>query len=179
MRGRTSSSRAGRTIEWTRAARKQRVSENARKRGATTSPKASPTSPTRRKGKPKNYATSRRRGPIRARNPFNDLPLASGTSIFVRGDAEWLAVGTVKNSPRPVRACLSDLGRDARIFNDGEVVQLLRDAIEQEGTQIAFAKRHGINRTLLNEVVNGKRHASEPILKALGLHKVYAFDQNK
>jgi hypothetical protein len=88
-------------------------------------------------------------------------------------------VGTVKNSPRPVRTRLSDLGRDARIFDDGEVVQLLRDAIEKEGTQMAFAKRHGINRTLLNEVVNGKRHASEATLKALGLHKVYAFDQTK
>ena len=31
----------------------------------------------------------------------------------------------------------------------------------------------------LNEVVNGKKHASGPILKALGLHKVYAFDQDK
>jgi DNA-binding transcriptional regulator YdaS (Cro superfamily) len=56
---------------------------------------------------------------------------------------------------------------------------LLKVAIEQEGNQTAFAKRHGINRTLLNEVANGKRHASGPILKALGLRKVYALDQNK
>jgi hypothetical protein len=112
-------------------------------------------------------------------NHLIDLPLASRIPILVQGDAAWLAVGTTKNSPRTVRTCLADLGSDARIFDDGEVVQLLRDAIEQEGSQIAFAKRHGINRTLLNEVVNGKRHASGPILKALGLRKVYALDQDK
>lgn len=44
---------------------------------------------------------------------------------------------------------------------------------------MAFAKRHGINRTLLNEVANGKRQVSGSILKALGLRKVYALDQNK
>jgi hypothetical protein len=98
---------------------------------------------------------------------------------LVRGDAAWLAVDTAKNSPRTVRTCLTDLGSDARIFDDGEVLQLLRVAIEQEGNQMAFAKRHGINRSLLNEVANGKRHASGPILKALGLRKVYALDQDK
>jgi hypothetical protein len=108
-----------------------------------------------------------------------DLPLASRTPILVRGDAGWLAVGMVKNPPRSVRTCLSDLGSDGRFFDDGEVIQLLRVAIEQDGNQMAFAKRHSINRTFLNEVVNGKRPASGSILKALGLHKVYAFDQNK
>jgi hypothetical protein len=88
-------------------------------------------------------------------------------------------VGTAKNSPRPVRTCLTDLGSDARIFDDGEVVQLLKVAIEREGNQMAFAKRHRINRSFLNEVANGKRPASGPILKALGLRKVYALDQEK
>jgi hypothetical protein len=108
-----------------------------------------------------------------------DLPLASRTPILVRGDAAWLAVGTAKNSPRPVRTCLTDLGSDARIFDDGEVVQLLKVAIEREGNQMAFAKRHRVNRSFLNEVANGKRPASGPILKALGLRKVYALDQEK
>jgi len=50
---------------------------------------------------------------------------------------------------------------------------------EQEGNQMAFAKRHGINRTLLNEVANRKRRASGSILKALGLRKVYALAQDR
>ena len=87
-------------------------------------------------------------------------------------------VGTTKNSPRPVRACLSDLGSDTRVFDHGEVVQLLKAPIEQEGNQMAFAKRHGLNRTFLNEVANGKRAASGSILKALELRKVYALDRD-
>ena len=118
-------------------------------------------------------------GTVRAHNPVIDLPLASRTSILVRGDAAWLAVGTTKNSPRTVGTCLTDLGSDARIFDDDAVLQLLRVAIEQEGSQMAFAKRHGINRSLLNEVTKGKRHASGPILKALRLRKVYALDQDE
>ena len=99
--------------------------------------------------------------------------------ILVRGDATWLAVGTAKNSFRPFRTCLSDLGSEGRIFDDSEVVQLLKAAIDQEGNQMAFAKRHGINRTLLNEVANRKRRASGSILKALGLRKVYALAQHR
>ena len=106
------------------------------------------------------------------------LPLANGMPILVRGDATWLAVGTAKNSFRPFRTCLSDLGSDGRIFDDSEVVQLLKAAIDQEGNQMAFAKRHGLNRTFLNEVANGKRPASCSILKALGLRKVYALERD-
>ena len=106
------------------------------------------------------------------------LPLTNGTPILVRGNAAWLAVSTVKNSTRPVRTCLSDLGKDGRIFDDSEVVQLLKAAIEQEGNQMAFAKRHGLNRSLLNEVANGKRPVSESILKALGLRRVCAVDRD-
>jgi hypothetical protein len=65
------------------------------------------------------------------------------------------------------------------IFDDGEVVQLLRAAIEQEGNQMVFAKRYGIGRTYLNQMANGKRPVSGAILKALGLRKVYALDQDK
>jgi hypothetical protein len=88
-------------------------------------------------------------------------------------------VGTANKSPRPVRTRLTVLGGDVRIFDDAEIVQLLKVAIEQEGNQTAFAKRHSINRTFLNEVVNGKRPASDSILTALGLRKVYALDQHK
>jgi hypothetical protein len=33
------------------------------------------------------------------------------------------------------------------IFDNDEVIQLLRAAVEREGSQNAFAKRHGIDRT--------------------------------
>jgi hypothetical protein len=65
------------------------------------------------------------------------------------------------------------LGSVEFVFEDDDVVQLLRDAIEREGGQVAFAKHHGVNRTYLNMVLNGKRPMGDAVAEALGLHKVY------
>jgi hypothetical protein len=81
-----------------------------------------------------------------------------------------------KKSPELGATCLSDLGSHQLVFDEREVVQLLRAAIEREGNQVAFAKRHGLERSHLNMVLNGKRPVSSNIVKALGLHRVYAFD---
>jgi hypothetical protein len=59
------------------------------------------------------------------------------------------------------------------VYNDHEVLDLLRIAIEHEGSQVAFAKHHGINRTFLNMVLKGKRPVGDAVAGALGLHKVY------
>ena len=71
----------------------------------------------------------------------------------------------------------SNLGSDARIFDNGEVLQLLRRAIELEGSQLAFAKRHGVDRTHLIYVLQGKRQITDKFLKLLGLRKVYTMVQ--
>ena len=71
----------------------------------------------------------------------------------------------------------SSLGSYARILDDKEVRQLLKQAVEQEGSQLAFAKRHAIDRTHLIFVLQGKRSLSEKILKVLGLRRVYTVDQ--
>jgi len=68
----------------------------------------------------------------------------------------------------------SKLGSRSLIFNDDEVVHLLRAAVEREGSQVAFAKRYGIERTNLNQMLNRKKGVSRAVLKALGLRKVYA-----
>jgi hypothetical protein len=67
----------------------------------------------------------------------------------------------------------SNLGFHALVFDDKDVVGLLRAAIEHEGSQIAFAERYGINRAYLNMVLNGKRPVGDAIAEALGLRKVY------
>ena len=67
----------------------------------------------------------------------------------------------------------TNLGSHLLVFNDDEVIQLLRAAVEREGNQIAFARRHGVERTGLNMILNGKRPASNAVVKALGLRKVY------
>jgi len=69
--------------------------------------------------------------------------------------------------------CLSNLGRHALIFDDGEVLELLKTAVEREGNQVAFARRHGLDRVYLNMVLNRKRSVGEKVIKALGLRKVY------
>jgi DNA-binding phage protein len=84
-----------------------------------------------------------------------------------------------KTSPRPDGAVgLAGelrLGSHSLIFDDAEVIQLLRAAVERDGNQGAFARRCGINRSYLNMILNGKKDASGKIvLKALGLRKVYA-----
>jgi DNA-binding phage protein len=66
------------------------------------------------------------------------------------------------------------LGSYSLIFDDDEVIQLLRAAVEREGNQGAFARRHGINRSHLNMILNGKRDATGIVVKALLLRKVYA-----
>jgi DNA-binding phage protein len=67
-----------------------------------------------------------------------------------------------------------NLGSQLLVFNNDEVVQLLKVAVEREGNQGAFARRHGLERTGLNQTLNGKRPVTGAVLKALGLRKVYA-----
>ena len=38
----------------------------------------------------------------------------------------------------------SNLGHHAFVFDEDDVVRLLRAAVEREGSQVAFAKRHGV-----------------------------------
>jgi hypothetical protein len=64
-------------------------------------------------------------------------------------------------------------GTDLCILNDDDVVDLLRASVEREGSQAAFAKRYGINRTDLSAILNGRRRVSGSIARALGLRRVY------
>jgi hypothetical protein len=60
---------------------------------------------------------------------------------------------------------------DCGVLNDDDVVHLLGAAVEREGSQTAFAKGHGMNRAMINSILNGKRPVSGPLVKALGLRK--------
>jgi len=66
------------------------------------------------------------------------------------------------------------LGAHSLVFDDDEVIQLLSAAVQREGTQDAFARRHGLDRTHLNQILNGKKQINTRVLKALGLRKVYS-----
>jgi hypothetical protein len=88
-----------------------------------------------------------------------------------------------KTSPRPDDAVSLGgelrLGSHLLVFDDEQVIRLLRAAVKREGNQGAFAKRHGLERSHLNMVLNGKRPVSSNIVKALGLYKVYAIDRRQ
>jgi hypothetical protein len=81
------------------------------------------------------------------------------------------------STPERKRAS-SNLGTYALTFNHDEVVRLLKVAVEREGSQLAYAKRHGIDRAHLNQILNGKKSVGPSFLKALGLRKVYAKADN-
>jgi len=59
------------------------------------------------------------------------------------------------------------------ILDDKDVVILLKAAVEQEGSISAFAKRHGLERTNLSNILSGKRPVSSSLVKVLGLQNVY------
>jgi hypothetical protein len=80
-------------------------------------------------------------------------------------------------SPKELLAIAGELGTSARVFDDYEVRQLLRAAVEREGTQVAFAKRRRLDRTHLNQVLKGKGRIGRSVLKCLGLRKAYMIDQ--
>ena len=65
------------------------------------------------------------------------------------------------------------------VLDDDDVVHLLRAAVKREGSQAAFAKRHGLDRGTMNSILNGKRRVSATLLKAFGLRKVYLIDDYK
>jgi hypothetical protein len=78
----------------------------------------------------------------------------------------------------PARSPASNIGTYGLMFDHDEVVQLLRAAVEREGNQVAYAKRHGVDRAHLNQILNRKKHIGPSFLKALGLQNVYAKASN-
>jgi hypothetical protein len=63
--------------------------------------------------------------------------------------------------------------RNGSVFGERDLAGLLRTAVENEGGQTAFAKRHGTNRVRLNRILRGKARAGDAVARALGLRKVY------
>jgi transcriptional regulator with XRE-family HTH domain len=59
------------------------------------------------------------------------------------------------------------------VLDNKDVVRLLHVAVKKAGSQSAFARRMGLERSHLNFVLNGKRPPSESIIKALNLRIAY------
>ena len=74
---------------------------------------------------------------------------------------------------KSLTAVSSNLGFDAHAFDNDDVVRLLAAAVESEGSQTAFAKHHGINRTHLNMIIKRKKPVGDSVAEAVGLRRVY------
>lgn len=67
----------------------------------------------------------------------------------------------------------SEMGKNAHVFEDDDVVHLMKAAVERTGSQRLFAKQYGLDRANLNAALHGKRRAIGSAAKILGLRKVY------
>ena len=54
-----------------------------------------------------------------------------------------------------------------------DVVRLLRSEVKRAGGQAAWASKTGLNRIVVNKVLNGKTLPTKKIVKALKLRTVY------
>jgi predicted DNA-binding protein (UPF0251 family) len=60
------------------------------------------------------------------------------------------------------------------VFDEEEVIRLLRAAVDREGSQVAFAKRHGVDRIHVNRLLKGKKtNVTDAIVRALRLRRVF------
>jgi hypothetical protein len=63
-----------------------------------------------------------------------------------------------------------------RVLKQKEIVDLLRAEVKKAGSQEAWAKKAGLQRTAVNKVLHGKKPPSKSIIFALGLRIVVVSD---
>ena len=64
------------------------------------------------------------------------------------------------------------------ILDSEDVVRLLRLEVERAGGQAAWASKVGLNRIIVNKVLNHKTSPTKKIIKALKLRIVYISEQD-
>ena len=60
-----------------------------------------------------------------------------------------------------------------RILELDDVIALLRDEVERAGGQVAWSKRTGTDRSMINRVLNGYRLPTAGMIAALNLRVVF------
>jgi len=64
-------------------------------------------------------------------------------------------------------------GRLAVVFEEDDLIRLLRAAVDRAGGQAAFAKRYKVDRSRVNRILSRQLRASEAIV---GLRRAYIAD---
>ena len=70
-------------------------------------------------------------------------------------------------------ASVVKFGRPGIIFDEENVVRLLRAEIEKDGSQAAWARRRRIERANVNAMLSGRIPISKTVADALGLRRTY------
>jgi hypothetical protein len=69
--------------------------------------------------------------------------------------------------------------RHIRIFESDDVISLLQFEIRQAGSQMAWAKKAGVDRPRLNRILNGRKPITPAIIRALGLRIAIVSDDRR
>lgn len=64
------------------------------------------------------------------------------------------------------------------ILEPKDVTELLRAEIEKAGSQSAWARKTGVQRSEICKVLHGKGHPNEKMIRALGLRAVFVRDKD-
>jgi DNA-binding phage protein len=64
-----------------------------------------------------------------------------------------------------------------RMLEAKDVIALLRSEVTRAGSQAAWAKEAGVNRIVVNKILNGHALPTKRILKALKLRTVFVSEQ--
>ena len=67
----------------------------------------------------------------------------------------------------------TEFGRPGIIFDEEDVIRLLRVEIEKDGSQAAWTRRRRIERPSVNAVLSGRIPVSKIVADALGLRRTY------
>ncbi len=70
-------------------------------------------------------------------------------------------------------ASVVKFGRPGIIFDEEDVIRLLRVEIEKDGSQAAWARRRRIERPSVNAMLSGRIPVSRSVAEALGLRRTY------
>jgi hypothetical protein len=68
---------------------------------------------------------------------------------------------------------ITGFGRRGVIFEEEDVVRLLRVEIKKDGSQAAWARRLNIDRPNVNAMLSGRIPVSKIVADALGLRRTY------
>lgn len=60
-------------------------------------------------------------------------------------------------------------------MNKDEVLRIINDFVKQQGSQATAAKKIGISRAYMNDIIRCRRYPGNKVLSAFGIHKTTTY----